>query len=122
MAKQTKLYDSVKDLLMKYPKLRDSDRLLIWNVWGMGGYVKQGAITKEDFLRAPHTESIRRVRQKIQEQHPELQSSEEVRFAKKEKEKKKGNFVYQEQQVVKSKPKRYKFVGNKAIEIDEEEE
>lgn len=121
MKKQTKLYDCVKDLLMKYPKLRDSDRLLIWNVYGIGGYIKNGTISREDFLRAPHTESIRRVRQKIQEQHPQLQSSLAVHQAKKEKEKQKGNFVYQEQQVVKSKPKRYKFVGNTAIEITEEE-
>lgn len=98
-----KLYDRVKKLLEDYPKLRDSDRLLIWNVWGMEGLVHDGVITKENFLKAPHTESIRRVRQKIQEQHPNLQSSPEVQKAKKTKEKKKGNFVYKEE--VKEKPK-----------------
>ena len=98
-----KLYDKVKDLMTQNPKLRDSDRLLIWNVWETEGFVKNDSITKEDFLNAPHMESIRRVRQKIQEEHPELQSSPEVLEAKKKKEKKKGNFVYQEELVDRKK-------------------
>lgn len=91
-----KLYDRVKLLLERYPQLRDSDRLLIWNVWGAEGLIKDGSITRSDFLIAPHMESIRRVRQKIQEQYPQLQSSPGVAQAKKLKAKKKGTFIYQE--------------------------
>jgi hypothetical protein len=91
-----KLYDTVKDLLIKYPKLRDSDRLLIWNVWGLAGYIQNGVISREDFINAPHPESIRRCRQKIQETHPELQSSPNVQHEKELIEDQKGTHIYRE--------------------------
>ena len=98
-----KLYEVVKDLLEKKPFLRDSDKNLIWELYISEGFIKNDSITKEDFLNAPHMESIRRVRQKIQEEHPELQSSPEVLEAKKKKEKKKGNFVFEEELIDKKK-------------------
>jgi hypothetical protein len=95
-----KLYDVIKGLLEKYPALRDSDRKLIWNVWGHMGflsgispnqYVNRGA-----FMLAPHFESIRRCRQKIQEKHPELRSSQTVMEAKIDKQHERGTFIYRE--------------------------
>ena len=91
-----RLYDQVKELLEKYPSMRDSDRILVWNVWGFQGYVKSGSISRSDFFKAANTESIRRVRQKIQEKFPALRSSKEVQKMKDEKEKEKGTFVYRE--------------------------
>jgi hypothetical protein len=91
-----KLYDVVLKLLIDYPKLRDSDRLLIWNVWGVLGYLHEGKISRSSFMLGPHTESIRRVRQKIQEKYPDLGSSDSVQSAKDEKEDEKGTFVYRE--------------------------
>ena len=94
-----KIYDVVKDLLVQHPKLRDSDRLLIWNVWNFTGHLSTDgrSISLEDFKVAPHMESIRRVRQKIQEQFPELKSSKPIQEMKDSKEAWGGNFVFQEQ-------------------------
>lgn len=74
----------VKRLLTKFPHLRDSDNKLIATIWGADiGKDEKGLISKqitaycflEAFANGKHTspESIRRVRQKIQEQCPELQ-------------------------------------------------
>lgn len=113
-----KLYDTVKEMLEKYPKLRDDDKLLIWNVWGVTGLIKNGSIAREDFLQAPHTESIRRVRQKIQEKHPHLAPSVLVESARKTKERQKGTFVYREKIPVQVNRK-WLYVDGKAIEITE---
>lgn len=98
--KKPKLYDVVKQLLTDYPTLRNSDKLLIWNVFGSLDLLDNGlvatVIRKENFLKAPSTESIRRVRQKIQEKYPDLRSSKATQKAKDIKEKTKGNFVFQE--------------------------
>jgi hypothetical protein len=92
----TKLYDVVKRLLLQNPRFRDSDRLLIWAVWMELKFAGSAGITYESFMLAPHTESIRRVRQKIQEQYPLLGSSVGVKRAKLEKQKTKGTWVYRE--------------------------
>lgn len=96
-----KLYDTVKELLVRYPQLRNSDKLLVWNVWGKLGFITQtthveGIILREDFLKAPPIESITRCRRKIQERYPTLQASQPVERARREKEKAKGTFVYNE--------------------------
>lgn len=91
-----KLYDVVKKLLEDYPSLRDSDRLLIWNVWGTLGYLSGDGISRTNFMRAPHTESVRRIRQKIMEQYPQLKSSPNVQKIKQEKQRTKGTWVYRE--------------------------
>lgn len=92
----TKLHDIVKDLLEKNPTLRDSDRKLIWQVWVIDGSVKDGYLDSNSFMDATHPESVRRVRQKIQENHPHLQSSKAIQLAKKEKQSQKGTFIYRE--------------------------
>lgn len=91
-----KLYTLIKQLLIDYPELRDSDKKLIWYVWIENGNAHYEHITKNDFMEAPSTESIRRCRQKIQEQHEELRGTPKVRKAREEKAKEKGTFIYRE--------------------------
>ena len=70
-------------LLTKFPHLRDSDTKLIATIWGSDiGKNEHGLVAKqitaftflEMFACGKYTspESIRRIRQKIQEQHEEL--------------------------------------------------
>jgi len=93
-----KIYDLVKQLLTNNPELRNSDKKLIWNVWKYLGLIDfDGWITEESFMKAPSCESIRRCRQKIQEHHPELQASEEVKKLRKKKQDSKSTFVYREE-------------------------
>lgn len=95
-------YDLVKELLTDYPELRDSDKKLIWEVWERlsltywMSITDQVCITKEDFMNAPSTESIRRCRQKIQETHPELRGTEKIQRARKAIADQKGTHVYRE--------------------------
>lgn len=97
-----KTYDLVKDLLIKYPAMRDSDRLLIWNVWGRRGYLtvedNTSIIRKESFMTATSPESIRRCRQKIQENFPELRSSKKVQEEKDKIADQKGTHIYREEE------------------------
>lgn len=95
--KKRLIYDLVKSLLETYPKLRDSDKLLLWNVWGELGYIYEGTLSRQDFLLAPTPETITRCRRKIQELHPELQSSPEVKQAKKSKEDTRGTYIFREE-------------------------
>lgn len=96
-----KLYDIVINLLIDHPVLRDSDRRLIWNVWHRQGLINMDEgtdtyITKANFLKAASTESIRRCRQKIQEERPELGPSAYVKEARRKKQADKGTFIYRE--------------------------
>ncbi len=95
------LYPLVKRLLEQHPVLRDSDTKLRIAVWHSQGLSKQignvQAILYSDLIsQAYNSESIRRCRQKIQESHPELRSSEKVQAAKDQKAASGGNFIYQE--------------------------
>lgn len=92
-----KLYVLVEKLLRSNPELRDSDRLLIWEIWKLQGIVSMGTISMTAFVqKAQLPENIRRTRQKIQEKYPELRSSFSIQTAKKEKQAQKGTFVYRE--------------------------
>lgn len=91
-----KTYDLIYKLLSDNPKLRDSDRLLMWKIWEMTGSVKNGVMTQEGFMNAEHFETIRRTRQKVQEDHEELKSSPRIQAYKDEKQASKGTFVYRE--------------------------
>lgn len=97
---QMKIYDLIKQLLTIDPKLRDSDHLLIWDIWKLEGRVVvvsgQEYITKERYMDSTHFESIRRTRQKVQEHFPALQSSPAVLAKKHIKQKEKGTFVFRE--------------------------
>lgn len=71
--------DTVRRILMNHPETRDDDNLLYLKVWAEQNPALRYPNTSfygfaEDFLaeRYADTESIRRTRQKLQEQHPEL--------------------------------------------------
>lgn len=93
-----KLYEKIKSLLNDSPELKDSDMKLFWRIWTSQGLTSFGQISEDQFMHeAIHPETIRRTRQKVQAEHPELQSSESVKLAKKAIEDTKGTFVYREE-------------------------
>ena len=73
--------DRVKALLVKHPHLRDSDNRLIATVWKFDLMGLCENLTAMDFLKLysegelTNSESIRRVRQKIQEENPDLRGT-----------------------------------------------
>jgi hypothetical protein len=78
--------DKVLELLKRHPHLRDSDEKLTANIWLNES---RGVVTAYDLLNLyangglTNAESIRRCRQKIQMENPELRgSSYEKRHAK----------------------------------------
>lgn len=93
-----KLYDRIRKLLEAEPRLRDSDKHLIWVIWKLEGKVDITGefIRFKDFKEAISPETIRRTRQKVQADHLELASSPEIQREKDRKEQMGGNFVYQE--------------------------
>lgn len=91
-----KLYDKIKDLLVNEPILRNSDKKLQWRIWEGQGVVINNRLYFSDFEKAISPETIRRTRQKVQQDHPELQSTESVKKAKKKIQDTKGTFVYRE--------------------------
>jgi hypothetical protein len=101
-----KIYDIVKDLLIKEPLLRSSDRKLIWRVWETTGFASEeewgektylhASIIYRDFMKAPMCESITRARRKVQEDNPSLRATDLVQRAREEKEQTKGLFTYHE--------------------------
>lgn len=108
-----KLYDKVKQLLTDNPELRSNDRALLWEVWNSSWLTKDGYISKENFFKAPSSESITRARRKVQENHKELEANETVKAFRKEKESKKGYHVYHED--VKPFSKHYRFEEGNAV-------
>ena len=70
--------DKVELLLIDYPKLRDSDSKLIANFWYYEIGESFNDMTAPEFLKMfaegklTNTETIRRVRQKLQEEFPFL--------------------------------------------------
>ena len=72
-----KIKDRVKEMLEKYPYLRDSDERLLANLWHYD-CERKGITELSGFLRhystgdMTNSESVRRSRQKIQEDFPEL--------------------------------------------------
>lgn len=97
-----KLYDLVRKLLEKDPKLRDSDKRLTWAIWKVKGMVLEGKnfdyVPQQYFFSktCASPASIHRARRKVQENHPELGSSARVQRVKNKKEATKGMFVYHE--------------------------
>lgn len=71
--------ETVRRILINHPETRDDDHLLYLKVWAeQNPQLRTPSTTfygfAQDFLaeRYADTESIRRTRQKLQEQHPEL--------------------------------------------------
>jgi len=75
------LKNKVENLLRKYPHLRDSDNKLISTIWYDESEVSLKDISAYEFLSRycrghfTNTESIRRIRQKLQENFIELRGS-----------------------------------------------
>jgi hypothetical protein len=94
-----KTYDLIKNLLTKYPELRDSDKKLIWAVWqeqGLVGGEPVDYISYDNFMKAENMETIRRTRQKLQETFCDLRGSLPVQKIRREKMQSKGTFIYRE--------------------------
>ena len=71
--------DLIKDLLTEYPQLRGNDRrLYLAVIWKLGYDLN---VSVKDFFNDdsyPNYESIRRCRQKTQEEHPELLPEDKI--------------------------------------------
>lgn len=115
-----KTYDLVTKILTNNPKTRDSDKLLIWEVYKSTGIIKtvehfglREAILRENFLSSniPPTESITRARRKAQEKNENLRASPGVEKARREKENQKGTFIFREETKI----------ANKKVEMHEVE-
>jgi hypothetical protein len=94
-----KLYELVKTMLIERPELRDSDKKLIWAVFMKVGAANETSMTYYDFTdpKCPSTESIRRCRQKIQENHPDLKGSIKVQQLREGIEAQRGTHIYREE-------------------------
>lgn len=74
---------NVEELLVNYPHLRDNDYKLVatYHLFELGGREKANQITASEFLekyangKLTNTESIRRVRAKLQEDNPRLRGT-----------------------------------------------
>lgn len=98
----SKLYDRIKFLLSSSSEYRNSDRKLIWRIWKdefltFSPYGQEEYITFDSFMKATSPETCRRTRQKVQSDHPELQSDKQILEAKNRIRKTKGMFVYHEE-------------------------
>lgn len=91
-----KLYEVIYKLLKEHTELRDSDKKLQWRIMELTGAIRNGVLTYESWMNAENTETIRRTRQKVQEDHEELKSSPQVQAYKDAKESTQGKFVYRE--------------------------
>lgn len=80
--KITKIAHTVKKLLIDYPACKDNDNLLILKVWAeQEPLLREKTYSFRDFAdkfmigKYPSTESIRRSRQKLQEEFPNLRGT-----------------------------------------------
>lgn len=79
-------YKIVKELLENEVACRNSDRILIWRVWVKQGLALNGSIGFHEFVNHAKTpESIRRTRQKLQQNYPHLRASEIIQAKRKAK-------------------------------------
>jgi len=102
---KVKIYDKVLNVLRDHPETRNSDDLLYWQVlYELGFVIRKSSLfgddwylSKDEFMKAPYYESIRRSRQKAQQNFPELQETEEaVKKARDSKRRFGGNHPYHE--------------------------
>ena len=97
------LYEKIKSILTEDKKYRNDDKELIWRLWEDEGTVVNNMLTKSQFLNGMCVETMRRTRQKVQENHKELQADVSVQQKREEKEKLGGHFVWNNQKKVYSK-------------------
>ena len=79
--------ETVESLLKEYPRLRNSDKKLIANIWFKtlaSKKINSNKLSAYDFLKMfakgdlPNPESIRRIRQKLQQEFPELRGTNSI--------------------------------------------
>lgn len=97
-----KLYNKILDLLKHDAHYRNSDRRLIWAIWEDEGLVANDfcngeSIDFENFMDATSPETIRRTRQMIQAEYPELQSDKKILLEKKKIEAQRGTHIFREE-------------------------
>lgn len=114
-----KTYDLIYKLLQEKPHLRDSDKALAWEIWSMQGVVVNGVLSETGFMNAEHFETLRRTRQKVQEDHEEVKSNPLVQALKDEKRATKGTFVYKQDVDLSKYHKEY--IENKNREVKNEQ-
>lgn len=98
-----KTYNLIVKLLQENIELRNDDRLLFWKIWEIEGSVKNDCMYYSDFKNASNPETLRRCRQLVQADHPELGPTETVKGMRKKKQLEKGTFPYHDR--IESKPK-----------------
>lgn len=92
------VYDLVYLCLKEHKQARNSDKFLYFFLLSKQGLVKNKTLTWENFKKAPSFETVRRSRQKVQEEHPELgPTSDRVKQLRGRKEDTKGTFIYREE-------------------------
>src|ERR1035437_7854235 len=75
--------DQIKEILKDYPETRDSDKLLILKVWESEGLFLSDD-RRDTFLKLTASETIRRSRQRLQEQgyYKSTQRVKDIRMKK----------------------------------------
>lgn len=90
------IYTVVRNLLRDNQLYRNSDRALIWAILELQGHVKNGQLSREDFLDSIAFESITRARRKVQEDYPELAASKFTKEKRKSIQDEKGTHIYRD--------------------------
>lgn len=89
-----RIKEVVISVLQKHERARNNDRFLQFCVWNMEGLIKNKAITWDAYMRATDPETIRRTRQKVQEEYPQYRATDpEVANKRLQKETTRGGFV-----------------------------
>ena len=78
-------YDRVLKILKENKESRSNDNLLEWIYYSQLGFTENGSFPRSSYLTKPPSETITRARREVQEHHPELQASEEVKAYREEK-------------------------------------
>lgn len=112
-----KVQSIVLEGLQKYPATRNSDKMLVWYVYGVLGLIDSGNLSKKAFLdpKTPSGDTITRCRRKLVEEHPELDADPEVKALRDKLELEKGGHVLKAEVDTKL-TRKFRFEGNKAIE------
>lgn len=89
-----KIYDHVKTILENNSEARDSDHALRQAIYKRLGLADEWGVSWKG-LKKVNPESVRRCRQKIQQNHPHLRGSERTSRARKTKQENWQNIFYE---------------------------
>jgi hypothetical protein len=92
------VYELVKQCLVQQERARNSDKFLYFFFLSKLGLVENRTLTWDNFQKAPSFETVRRSRQKIQEEDSNLgPTNSQVIQTRGRKESTKGTFIYTEE-------------------------